>query len=395
MSVINLSIPKIDEEDLSNKRNIKRIMNYLSLLDEQLRYALQNISFEDNMDEAANKWKYETDGKSSQLSLDINGLTVRVEDNEKGIAALTVRADGIETRVEDTEGNVSALKQTAEEIEADLRNTEGDVSQLKLTASQISTTLADAEKNISTLQQTAESIQSAVKDAQDNISTLNQTSTSIQTALKTAQGDISLLQQSAESLQTLISTAQGDISSLQQTAKSIQTTVQNNTNQISVVRQEADKINWLVASGTSASSFTLTDRAIELISEEIDITGYVTFTDLERSGSTEINGDNITTGQIDCELVTSEGNQILTKQGRYLVMGTESERTQVVGDTVSVYGDTVTICRSNEELGFFGSSGNSIQAVARASTYDEAADLATKINILIDALESYGLIESI
>lgn len=391
MSIINLSLPKIDEESLDNKKNVKRIMNYLALLDEQLRYALQNISFEDNMDETTTKWKYETDDKSSQLSFDINGLAVRVEDNEKGIATLVVKADEIAARVEDTEGNVSNLQQTATEIEADLRNTEGDVSQLKLTASQLSTTLADAEKNISTLQQTAESIQTAVKDAEDNISTLQQTSTSIQTALKTAQGDISVLQQTASSLQTLISNAQGDISSLQQTAESIQTTVQNNTNQISVVRQEADKINWLVASGTSASSFTLTDRLIDLISEEIDITGYVTFRDLERSGSTEINGDNITTGQIDCELISSDGDYVFYRSSSGLQIGYGLPS----GDGILLGGDRVLVCQRSAELAFFGSSGNTRQAVARASTYDEAADLATKINILIDALESYGLIESV
>jgi len=41
----------------------------------------------------------------------------------------------------------------------------------------------------------------------------------------------------------------------------------------------------------------------ELIADEIDIYGVVTFRDLSRSGRTEINGDNITTGEISAEFI--------------------------------------------------------------------------------------------
>lgn len=42
----------------------------------------------------------------------------------------------------------------------------------------------------------------------------------------------------------------------------------------------------------------------KLVAAEIDVTGFVTFTDLERKGRTEINGGNITTGTIDADSVT-------------------------------------------------------------------------------------------
>lgn len=42
----------------------------------------------------------------------------------------------------------------------------------------------------------------------------------------------------------------------------------------------------------------------KLVAAEVDITGFVTFTDLERKGRTEINGGNITTGTIDADSVT-------------------------------------------------------------------------------------------
>ena len=68
------------------------------------------------------------------------------------------------------------------------------------------------------------------------------------------------------------------------------------------VKQMADKIEWLVV-GDSATTFTLTERAATLVSDTIDLTGYVTFTSLRTAGSTIINGSNITTGTIDASVV--------------------------------------------------------------------------------------------
>lgn len=305
MSVLNLSIPKIDEDDLSNKKNVKRIMNYLALLDEQLRYALQNLSFEDNMDESTTRWKLSTDTKSAELSLSIDGLKVRVSDNEKGIAVLQVTAEGLTSSVQDIEGNVSILQQTANSLTSSVQDIEG---------------------NVSILQQTAEGLQTAVKD---------------------------------------------------------------NENNISLVSQTANKINWLVASGTSASNFSLTDRVAQLIAQQINITGYVTFNDLEKTGRTTINGSNITTGEIECELITSNGDNVFTRTSSGLQIGYGLN-----GDSILLGGDRVLVCQRNSELAFFGSSGNERQVVARATRGDTADDLVPKINILIDALESYGLIES-
>jgi len=73
----------------------------------------------------------------------------------------------------------------------------------------------------------------------------------------------------------------------------------------SSVKQTADKIEWLVASGTTSSNFTITDRLISLVGTGINISGYVTFTALSTSGSTTINGSNITTGTINANLITT------------------------------------------------------------------------------------------
>ena len=126
-------------------------------------------------------------------------------------------------------------------------------------------------------------IQNVIKDSEGNFSILWQTIDGISATVQDNRGNISLVQQTADRLATRISNAEGDISAVEQTA---------------------DKIEWIVGSGTSASNFQLTSRMAKLVAAEVDITGFVTFTDLERKGRTEINGGNITTGTIDADSVT-------------------------------------------------------------------------------------------
>lgn len=126
-------------------------------------------------------------------------------------------------------------------------------------------------------------IQNVIKDSEGNFSILWQTIDGISATVQDNKGNISLVQQTADRLATRISNAEGDISAVEQTA---------------------DKIEWIVGSGTSASNFQLTSRMAKLVAAEVDITGFVTFTDLERKGRTKINGGNITTGTIDADSVT-------------------------------------------------------------------------------------------
>lgn len=97
-------------------------------------------------------------------------------------------------------------------------------------------------------------------------------------------------------------------SSIEQTQNSItqkvwQSDIDNATNTINgtvstLAEQTSDKFSWLIKSGTSSTNFTLTDRAISLVSSKIDLSGYVTIKALSKAGTTTIDGSNITTGLI-------------------------------------------------------------------------------------------------
>lgn len=134
----------------------------------------------------------------------------------------------------------------------------------------------------------------------------NYTPSAFQNYIKTEKG-LTSLQVEQGKISSLVSDLEGNFSLLEQTVNGISSTVANLEGDISIVSQEADKISWIVASGTSASNFTLTSRMAKLVAEEIDVTGFVTFNDLERSGQTTINGDNITTGQILADYIALGG----------------------------------------------------------------------------------------
>ena len=89
--------------------------------------------------------------------------------------------------------------------------------------------------------------------------------------VETAEGDIGTLKLTAGTLETSMKNAQGDITTLKSTTSGLETTVKNHDGRITTAQQTADKISWLVKSGTSATNFELTDRAVSLVSSKITL----------------------------------------------------------------------------------------------------------------------------
>lgn len=151
-------------------------------------------------------------------------------------------------------------------------------------------------------------IYAKLEDEEGRLTLLQATAEGLAAQVSDAQGNISALQLTAQGLATQVSDAQGNISALQQTANGLTTRVQTAEGNISSVTQTANKINWLVASGTSASNFQMTDRAIQLVADNISLDGYVTFTNLRQTGgSTVINAGNITTGTLEATNLSLDG----------------------------------------------------------------------------------------
>lgn len=120
-----------------------------------------------------------------------------------------------------------------------------------------------------------------IEDEQGNITSQMATITTEQSEIKqTAQGltsTVSSIQTSLQNLDGEVETLSSTVSTVQQTATGLTSTVTQQGETISEIRQDLDKI---------------------------DISGYVTFTDLSTSGNTTINGSNITTGYISANIIS-------------------------------------------------------------------------------------------
>lgn len=153
---------------------------------------------------------------------------------------------------------------------------------------------------------------SSIQTVDGNLSTLSQTVSGFNTRIENAEGAVSTLSQTVGGFNTRIENAEGSVSALTQTVNSFKTRIETAEGNITLVTQTANKISWLVKSGTSASDFTMTDRAVKLVADTIDLSGYVTISALGTAGKTTINGANITTGTIHADRIDTSTLKVKT-----------------------------------------------------------------------------------
>ena len=192
-------------------------------------------------------------------------------------------ADGeLRSTIETVEGDMSELQQTVFGFDLRIANAEGAVSELSLTLGGFETRITNAEGAVADLSLTVNGFSTRIESVEGNLADMSLTVNGFNTRIENTEGSISTLSQSLTSITTRVENAEGSISTVSQTA---------------------EKVNWLIASGTSASNFTMTDRAVSLVADRIDLSGYVTITSLKTAGSTTINGSNITTGTISADRI--------------------------------------------------------------------------------------------
>lgn len=199
----------------------------------------------------------------------------------------------------------------------------------------------------------------------------------MESKIESVEGGLSSLTQTVRGFDTRIENAEGAVSTLSQTVNSFQTRIQTAEGNISTLTQTAGKIEWLIKSGTSASNFTMTDRAIKLVADNIDLSGYVTITALGTAGKTAINAGNITTGTIDASKVTVTNLQInnvkygtypvITCTGTYgnpnIAVGKDQLSNSVSPTKLSLYGTTINVGDETSTLYTVNISGGYVKIV--------------------------------
>ena len=192
-------------------------------------------------------------------------------------------------------------------IIAEIKGIDGQITQITATSAALTTRVEDAEGNITALYQFADEITQKVEDAEGNITTLTATAQGLSARVTNAEGSISTLTQTAESLTIKVSSVEGSVSKVSQTVNSISLGVTNES---------------------ESSTIKLYRNGIEVSSQIIQFTGLVSFSDLEGNGTTVINGNNITTGEIRAINYIAEGDP---SGGTYNVFSVEDGAGNQIG----------------------------------------------------------------
>lgn len=180
--------------------------------------------------------------------------------------------------------NIEEENLTQETVDRFTSVSDGVKAELSILDGKITAAVSHADGRFSQLQVSIDGISTRVGDAEGSISYLEQTADSLTSAVQDAQGNISYLQQTADGLQASVSNLEGDFSSIE---------------------QSVDSIKLGVSNGKTSSVISLYKDGVAVSSKTIQFTGVVTFSDLSGSGTTKINGANITTGTISADRIAA------------------------------------------------------------------------------------------
>lgn len=211
--------------------------------------------------------------------LTINGKTCYVM--KKTISNTGCAFEGVgnkrrDTQKEEQHSAITALNNKTNELVRDVDGTkstitsiQGSIQEVKDEQGEITSKMAVIETQYSDFQQTAQGITTTVSDVKTSLENLEGEVDTIST-------NVSTLEQTANSITATVNSQNETISTIQQTANSLTSTITSQGETITEIRQDLDGIN---------------------------LTGYVKFNDLSTSGSTTINGSNITTGTINADVI--------------------------------------------------------------------------------------------
>lgn len=260
-------------------------------------------------------------GRVLEISANVDGLKITNRDLQGSLASLELTVDGIETNVQkqiddltdyvDTEtGQIKdeavneAVQQAVQQVDQSLTFYPTKVemnSAIEQSASQINLSVSQTLRGYSTTSQMQQYVNGQtsgiLQDAQDYTdSELERYPTTIEmnSAIQQSASNINLSVDSKLTMYPTNSEMQNYVDD--QTANLPTTSTVQNMIDIGI-----DGITLSATTNGNSSTIILRHDGAQISSANITFTGFVTFSDLSGSGTSTINGDNITTGTIGSE----------------------------------------------------------------------------------------------
>ena len=159
--------------------------------------------------------------------------------------------------------------------------------------------LATATSNITNLTITTDGLSTSVQSLNTEVDGLDSRMVTAESTIEQQAGQIAL-KASQASVTELTTVVNGKADS--STVTEIESRVTSAELDIDGLEGE---INLKVAKDGVISAINLSSESATISANKVNLNGYVTVTDLSTSGSTTINGDNITTGTINADLITT------------------------------------------------------------------------------------------
>lgn len=344
------SFPDLSGNKSTNEK-FEQLSSYLFMLLEQLRYSLANLG-QENFNETAFR----------DIEMIIREpVYIQLENTEKQVASLAVAAEGMSSRLGDAEGNISQLSQTATGLLSRVEDAEGNISQLGQTVNGLSTRVEDAEGNISQLSQTANGLSSRVEDAEGNITLLSQTVNGLSLTVDngSSSSTIALVSNGVEiSSQTISFSGMVVFSDLSRSGRSTINGDNITTGTISAITISACDVNSsvfrtnLAANGTIGGEIEMCYTGDQYVAGGIRLDDQGAGTAIESKYRMFIYTNSVKGVPFALKLESAGSMSFESKEAIYMSAATSAtliglETAYVSGNTVNVYGPTVTIGRAD------------------------------------------------
>ena len=250
--------------------------------------------------------------------------------NEKGfrnlegrILEIKANVDGLYVRAEQLDGKYSSLKMDVDGFKTEVKNDYSTKEELSsgLNAASIDASVkaenAQTAAEKKALELAGEALNSANAATDDKL-TAYSTTVQMQSAIEQSANSIKLEVSETYSTKVYVDSAMTSAVDEANSATDGKLAAYSTTVQMqSAIDQSAKKISLSVKNNGTSSVLTLSYDGTTLSSQNVEISGFVTFSSLSTSGQSTINGDNITTGTISANIasVSSSAGTVKIQSG--------------------------------------------------------------------------------
>lgn len=171
--------------------------------------------------------------------------------------------------------NPSGLEQILEPVVAEIKDTEGNILDLWMTAEELAAQIEDADGNYTKLQATVNGLSARITTVDGRYTTLSAT---------------------VDGIQTTVSDQTTAINGHTTSISNLQSQITQTADKISAVVSAVDDDTGKVTAASIVAAINAAGSSVKIAADHVNISGFVTISDLEGYGSVEINAGNIAAG---------------------------------------------------------------------------------------------------